>query len=184
MAWYRARKIVQASAYVELGLLPPDTGNRAMPHSTTAHDASSYIIYEPPILGRRRSMEECWEPGGCTKSTCHCRRVEVSKLDPQEHWNCGPEGGGSEVHADRSVATQLSRAKCGRASATLDHNRGRKPGSVMEHGRSGSSAPPTLVTQGQFMVSLSDDPGRDSWVRTWPKAIARSKRTNVLPIPP
>ena len=142
--------------------MPLETGYLAMPYNTTAHDSLSYTTYDPPIRGRRRKVDECCVPGGWVESACHCNRVRVPNPNPQGHKNCGPEGGGSEVHAKGSVAIQLSWAKLGNSAATSDHTCGRNPGSVIEHGRVESPVPSSRDTQGQSMVSESDEPGKGS----------------------
>ena len=63
--------MVQASAQVELGLFPPDIGNRDMPTRQTAREIGSCTMYDPPVRGSNPREAECWEPGGCTWFTCH-----------------------------------------------------------------------------------------------------------------
>jgi len=50
-AWKSARRMVQASAQVELGLFLPDIGKRAMPRRQTAREIGSCTMYDPPVRG-------------------------------------------------------------------------------------------------------------------------------------
>jgi len=173
--------MVQASAQVELGLLPPDIGKRAKPHRQTARESGSYSIYDPPVRGSNPREAECWEPGGCVWFTCHWRRTMVSKPSPQEHVYGSIGRKSSDSHAVGSLATQLSCSKWGRSVATRDHTCGMNPGRDIEHGEVGS---PPFVMHGQSIVSRLDRPGNGSLRRAWSIAAARSSTANVLPSPP
>ena len=132
---------MQASAYVELGLLPPDTGKRAKPHRWTALVAGSYItrpstanaagyVVRASSYPRHRFSSgfypffalSVFPQSKCVLASSECARVDGAKRHQREpfQWSC--DGSDIIFIEVRHIPTGMVRYDDRSAQAILLHS--------------------------------------------------------------